>query len=64
MLPSAAKAGRLWSIWVRAEARTLRDSSFGERERLMGFARRFRPTYAKGERGAPVQGARLAVGRV
>jgi hypothetical protein len=29
----------------------------------MGFARHFRPTYAEGERGAPVQGTRLAVGR-
>ena len=27
----------------------------------MGFARRFRPTYAGGERGAPVQRTRLAL---
>jgi hypothetical protein len=77
MLPSAAKAEPVWSIYVRAEARTLQDLSLGEffrrsfqrrTQTLVALqeiraARRFRPTYAGGERGAPVQGTRLAVGR-
>jgi hypothetical protein len=50
-------------LWVRKVISEILSSGLVKRDRLKGFVRRIRPTYAGGEHGAPVQGTRLAVAK-